>query len=128
MQRLPESELDVMLAIWEAEEQHVPRSYFDQKLIHKNWTVNALNSFLSRLEEKGFLKGVREGKSKYYSAVVTREDYLSREGKNILNRLYKGSVKNFMLSVTGNDGLDRKEIDELQQYLNELKEGRGNDC
>lgn len=125
MKRLPESELDVMLALWEADEQPVPRAYFDGKLAHKNWTVNALNSFLSRLEEKGFVQGVREGKNKYYSAVIRREEYLSREGKGILQKLYCGSIKNFLLSVTGQEGLDETEIEELQQYLNELKEGRG---
>jgi len=127
MQRLPESELDIMLALWETEKQPVPRSYFDRKLAHKGWTVNALNSFLSRLEDKGFLQGVREGKNKYYSAVVAREDYVSREGKSILQKLYRGSVKNFLLSITEQDGLDEAEIDELQQYLNGLKERQGND-
>lgn len=127
MQRLPESELDVMLALWETEEQPVPRTYFDRKLAYKNWSVNALNSFLSRLEERGFIKGTREGKNKYYSAVVLREDYLSREGKSILQKLYQGSLKNFMLSVTDQDGLDETEINELQQYLNKLREGQGNE-
>lgn len=124
MQRLPESELNVMLALWETQEQPVPRTYFDGKLAHKSWTVNALNSFLSRLEEKGFVQGVREGKSKYYSALIQREEYLSQEGKGILQKLYRGSLKNFLLSVTERDGLEDREIDELQQYLNELKEGR----
>ena len=49
MQRLPESELDIMLALWESDESSVPRAYFDEKLRHKGWSVNALNSFLSRL-------------------------------------------------------------------------------
>lgn len=125
MQRLPESELDIMLAMWEAEQQPVSRSYFDKKLAYKNWTVNALNSFLSRLEDKGFVSGVREGKNKYYTAVVMRDEYVSHEGKGILQKLYRGSLKNFLLSVTEQDGLDETEIEELQQYLNDLKGGQG---
>lgn len=127
MHRLPESELDIMLALWDADQQPVPRTYFDEKLIHKGWTVNALNSFLSRLEDRGFLHSVREGKSKLYSAAVNRDAYLSREGKNILQKLYRGSLKNFFLSVTEQEGLKQEEIDELQQYLSELKEGRDDD-
>jgi len=127
MQRLPESELDIMLALWDADKQPVPRTYFDEKLAHKGWTVNALNSFLTRLEDKGFLHSIREGKSKLYSAAVNRDDYLSREGKNILQKLYRGSLKNFLLSVTEREGLEQEEIDELQAYLNELKEGQGDD-
>ncbi len=123
MQRLPESELDIMLALWEADQQPVPRTYFDQKLSHKCWSVNALNSFLTRLEEKGFLKGTREGKNKYYTAIVNRDAYLSKEGKTFLQKLYQGSLKNFMLSVTEQQGLEDSEIDELKQYLDGLKEG-----
>ncbi len=126
MKHLPESELDIMLALWDAEQPPVPRTYFDQKLAHKGWTVNALNSFLSRLEEKGFLQSTREGKNKYYAAIVNREAYLSKESKNILQKLYQGSIKNFMLSVTEQQGLDEYEIDELRQYLDELKGGKGN--
>lgn len=121
MQKLPESELDIMLALWEAEEHPVPRMHFDAKLAYKGWTVNALNSFLSRLEDKGFITSVREGKNKYYSAVVTRKEYLTQEGKGILQKLYRGSLKNFLLSVTESDGLDETEIDELQQYLSALR-------
>jgi predicted transcriptional regulator len=123
MQRLPESELDIMLALWEAEQQPVPRIYFDHKLAHKDWSVNALNSFLSRLEDKGFVKSTREGKNKYYVAIVSKETYLCREGKNILHKLYQGSIKNFMLSVAGQQGFDDSEIEELRKYINELKGG-----
>ncbi len=124
MQRLPESELDIMLALWEAEQQPVPRIYFEQKLAHKEWSVNALNSFLSRMEEKGFIKSTRIGKSKVYSAVVNKETYLCSEGNNILHKLYQGSIKNFMLSVTGHKGLKDSEIEELKKYLDELKEDK----
>ncbi len=113
-----------MIALWDAEEQPVPRTYFDKKLSHKSWSVNALNSFLSRLEEKGFISATRDGKNKYYTAQVRRDDYISREGKSILQKLYQGSLKNFLLSVTERDGLEEAEINELQQYLNQLKEGQ----
>lgn len=124
MQKLPEAELDIMLALWETEKQPVPRTYFDEKMAYKNWTVNALNSLLSRLEDRGFVEGARLGKNKYYSAVVKREEYLSREGKGILQKLYRGSLKNFLLSVAEQDGINEAEIDELQEYLKELKESR----
>lgn len=124
MQKLPESELDIMLALWESENQSVPRSYFDNKLAYKGWSVNALNSFLTRLEEKGFIKSEKEGKSKYYSTVVMSKDYLSQESRGILKKLYRGSLKNFLLSVTEQDGLDEADIDELQQYLDELRKGQ----
>jgi len=123
--RLPESELDIMLAIWDAEEIPVGRVYFEKSLSHKKWSVNALNSFLTRLEDKGFLQSNREGKSKYYSPLVARESYLSQESKSILQKLYRGSLKNFILSMSGQEQLSNGEIEELKQYLDNLgKEGK----
>jgi len=127
MIRLPESELDIMLALWEEKQEPVPRSYFDKKLSHKNWNVNTLNSFLVRLEDKGFISSTRAGKNKYYSAIIAQENYLAQEGKSILHKLYSGSVKKFLLSITEQDGLKEEEINELQQFLNELNEGGRND-
>ena len=124
MQRLPETELDIMLALWDAEKLPVPRSYFDEKLADKKWSVNALNSFLSRLEDKGFLSSEKKGKNKFYCAVISREEYISQESRSILKKLYRGSIKNFLLSIADQDGLEDSEIEELQQYLDKLKEGQ----
>jgi len=114
-----------MLAIWEAEELPVGRSYFERCLVHKNWSVNALNSFLTRLEEKDFLKSTREGKSKYYTPLVARDSYLSQESTNLLQKLYRGSLKNFILSMSGQDNLNDMDIEELKQYLDTLRKGEG---
>lgn len=127
MMRLPESEQDIMLALWESDQTLTPRSYFDRKLEQKEWSVNALNSFLTRLEDKGFIESVKQGKSKYYYAVVSRDEYLSHTGKTILKKLYNDSIKSFMLSISGHEGLNEMQIKELQEYLVELREGKKND-
>ena len=54
MRRLPDTELEVMLVLWGAQGE-VPRSYFDQQLKEKHWNINTINTYLSRLAEKGFL-------------------------------------------------------------------------
>ena len=123
MQRLPESELDIMLAIWEAEEIPVGRNYFEKRLVHKQWTVNALNSFLTRLEDKGFLSSTKEGKCKYYTPLIQQESYLQQESSNILKKMYQGSLKKFVLSISGQERITDTEIDELQQYLETLRKG-----
>jgi len=122
MQRLPESELDIMLAIWDSEEIPVGRIYFEKRLVHKKWTANALNSFLTRLEDKGFLSSTREGKSKYYVPLISQDSYLQQESRNILQKLYQGSLKKFVLSISGQGRISDTEINELQQYLDTLRE------
>ena len=53
MRKLPESELEIMIALWEADGP-VPRNYFDRKLKErKNWADSTILSLLGRLQEKG---------------------------------------------------------------------------
>lgn len=123
MQKLPEAELEIMLAIWQADEQ-VPRIYFDRKLAHRNWSVNTINTLLARLQEKGFISTERKGRENFYRPAIERDNYLEFESSTILQKLYGNSLKNFVLSLAHTDALESKDIEELQQYLAELQGGR----
>lgn len=122
MQRLPESELDVMLALWDASEA-VPRSYIDQKLSHRNWNVNTVNTYLSRLQDKGFVSCQRQGRVNYYTPLIQRENYLEFESATFLNKLYNNSLKNFIVSLSGSDAMKEEDISELQSLLESMKGG-----
>ena len=126
MQKLPEAELEIMLAIWQTTEQ-VPRAYFDEKLRHRKWSANTINTLLSRLQEKGFIAAERKGRENYYRALIERDAYLEFESSTILQKLYGNSIKNFVLSLAHTDALEEKEIAELQQYLSNLQGGNSHD-
>ena len=126
MQKLPEAELEIMLALWQATGQ-VPRTYFEQKLAHRRWNTNTVNTMLSRLQEKGFVAAERNGREKVYHALVKQDDYLEFESSSILQRLYDNSVKNFVLSLAHTDALAEEDIEELQQYLSQLQKGAADD-
>lgn len=125
MQRLPESELDVMLALWDASEA-APRSYIDQKLNHRNWNANTVNTYLSRLQDKGFVSCERRGRVNYYTPLIQREDYLEFESATFLNKLYNNSLKNFIVSLSGAEVMKEEDISELQNLLESMKGGSGN--
>ena len=98
LRRLPDTELEMMLVLWEAEGE-VPRSYFDQQLKEKNWNINTINTYLSRLEKKGFLTCEKRGKMNFYRPAVAREEYLAFESRSMLDRLYGSSVKRFVTAL-----------------------------
>lgn len=120
--RLPDTELEVMLALWRAQQQ-APRSWLEEQLKEKNWAGNTINTYLARLLEKGFVSCERKGKTNYYTPVVRQEDYLEYESKAFLSKLYGNSVKNFVASLCGEGSMNAQEIDELQTMLDELKRG-----
>lgn len=57
--RLPESELELMLAVWEAGEEGTTAPGILARL-ERPLTASALHSYLKRLEEKGFLSCGKE--------------------------------------------------------------------
>lgn len=123
MQKLSEAEQSIMVALWEADEPSVPRAYFDCKLADRSWSANAMNAFLTRLEEKGYVQSAKSGKNKLYTPTVNKDDYLKSEGRSVLERLYNNSLKNFLVSVSSTQELGEGDIDEIQDFLEGLKRG-----
>ena len=66
MRRLPDTELEVMKALW-ASGPDTPRAALDQALAAFQWSPNTINTYLTRLMEKGFVSVRREGKSNRYT-------------------------------------------------------------
>ncbi|MDO4813127.1 MAG: BlaI/MecI/CopY family transcriptional regulator [Eubacteriales bacterium] len=117
--KLPDAELAVMQAIW-THSGEVARSDIETALSDHNWTANTINTYLTRLCEKGFLSVRREGRGNLYTAQVTRETYLKYDSQETLGKLYGGSVKRFVAALCAEKPLEQSEIDELRRYLDEL--------
>ena len=124
MKHLPDSELAVMKAIWACGED-VSRAEMETHLTEYNWSANAVNTYLSRLTEKGFVSSRKEGKSLLYTPLVSRNEYLAFDSRRVLKILYDGKPRNFMAALASS-GLDKQDVAELRALLDELS-GGGND-
>ena len=118
--RLPESELDIMLVVWGSEGGITAPAILER--LDRSLTASALHSYLKRLEEKGFLACVKEGKTNRYTPLVSREEYQRSEGRSILQKLYGGSLSRFAAALYDDAPVTREEVDALQDLLDQLKE------
>lgn len=118
---LPESELDIMLVVWAAGGEIAAPAILEG--LSRPLTASALHSYLKRLEEKGFLSCRKEGRTNWYTALVSRESYQEQEGKTVLEKLYAGSLKRFTAALYDGGALKREDVDELRAYLDELEKG-----
>ncbi|MCM1283631.1 MAG: BlaI/MecI/CopY family transcriptional regulator [Muribaculaceae bacterium] len=117
---LPNSELELMMILWKMN-RAMTRTEIEELLPQKNhWSKTTVLSFLERLEEKGFVRVEKEGRSNCYIPLVKEEDYLKQESGSILKRLYGSSVKKFVAALYDGDGLSKEQIDELKDYLDQL--------
>lgn len=122
LKRLPDAELEVMKALWDAG-RPLTRPELDTALRDRNWAATTVLGLLSRLEGKGFLTRQRQGRGYLYAPAVPRETYLAVEGRSALGRMFAGSAKNLVAALHECDALSREEVDELAAYLETLKRG-----
>lgn len=123
MKRLPDSELEIMLIIWDLNKP-VTRFEIEEQLdSERKLSPTTVLSFLSRLQEKGFLEVQKAGKNNVYIPLIEKEQYMQTESRNILKRLYQNSAKNFLAALYDGDSLSEEEMKELEDYIsNKRKE------
>ena len=120
IRRLPDSELELMQIIWDLEPP-LSRQDIEEKLPPDRLLApTTVLTFLDRLREKGFLRAERRGKTNYYTPLVSRREYLARESRGVLDRLFGGSVSAFATALV-DGGVSREEIQRLQELLEEGK-------
>ncbi len=121
MKRLPDSELEIMMIIWDLNKP-VTRLEIEQQLgKERKLSPTTILSFLSRLQEKGYLEVRKEGKNNVYFPLIDRESYMQAESRNILKRLYRNSAKNFLAALYDGDSLSKEELKELEDYISEKR-------
>lgn len=117
MKRIPDAELELMMIIWDAD-QPVTRVEIEEKLSEdRNVLPNTILTLLTRLEKRGFLKKEREGKINYYSALVDKEPYLKEVSHGMLNRMFKGSLKNFAAALYDGEKLSEEDVADLMEFF-----------
>lgn len=124
--RLPDAELEVMKALWQAKDP-LTRAELEQALAGNGWAGTTLLTLLSRLEGKGYVAREREGRGYRYRAVLTRREYLPVESRSALGRMFAGSARNLVAAMAETYDLTDADIDELADYLADLKKRRAAD-
>ena len=125
MRRLPDSELELMMIIWDAG-RPVTRTEIEERMPRdRQLSATTILSFLSRLEEKGFVRIRKEGRSNVYEPLIEKKAYLREESRSIWKRLYQNSVGNFVAALGQGEELTDQDLDELQNFLNRKRKERG---
>lgn len=121
MKKLPDAELELMLIIWDAREP-ISRVEIEERMDGSREVVpSTILSLLSRLEERGFVLREKRGKINYYSPLVEKEPYLKETGRNILQKMFGGSLANFAAALYTGEVLSEADAEELQKFIDSQK-------
>lgn len=85
------------------------------------WNNRTISTFLSRLEDKGFVSHDKVGITYYYYAIVKGEDYKVKASKGFLQSHFAGSITNMLSAFNDTGELSKKDIKELKDIVAKLK-------
>ena len=111
-----EAELEVMEMLWDQEgaiKQSQLRMLFEED--GKTWKRQTLNTFLSRLEDKGLVK--RE--NRMVETVYSRETYYNMLMKMAIDRMYGGKLSNF-IAAFAKENASEKEVNGMAHFIADL--------
>ena len=115
--KIPQSELDVMKVIWQNEEP-VSSKLVTSKLEEiKGWKRTTTLTLLSRLVEKGFLEADKTRRLTYYTSLVNEEDYLKLESSYFFKNVFGKSLSSLISTLHSNNDVSKEDIDELKEWI-----------
>lgn len=114
--RLPDAELEVMKALWSLERYPAHTGEIAARL-DKSWKAPTLLKLLSRLEDRGFVAGTKEGRVNGYTPLVEERDYLARESRSFLERVHGGSLSSLVASLYPEVSLTQEDLAALERIL-----------
>lgn len=122
--KMSDSEMEVMRVVWDSA---TPLTVSQLLTIfeNRNWKVQTMGTFLTRLADKGLIAVTKQPKSKanLFSPAVTEQEYRQLEAQSVLSSMYDGSLRNFLSALYGGREIDASEAEGLKQWF----EGAGKD-
>ena len=121
LKRLSESELDVMLVVWRAQEALDTGEV--ARRLQKGWKIQAVQVVLGRLVKKGYLSCEKIGRLNYYTPLVAEADYRAAETETFVEKLYRNSPKSLIAALVQSQPLSKEDLEEIRALL-----GRGEEA
>jgi len=90
----------------------------------QGWSEATVKSLLNRLLSKGAIAAEKDGRRYLYRPQLAREDYLTAESANLIDRLFDGRVSSLVTHFSEREKLSADDIAELKRLIAELDNER----
>ena len=120
---LSRAEMEVARIVWTLRDATV-RQVLDNLPETRDINYKTVQTFLRRLEAKGYLVSRREGRSLIYTADARPKQVIRDTVKNFLNNLFNGEPLPLVEHLIRDQGLGKDDISQLRNLLNELDSGQ----
>ncbi len=84
-----------------------------------NWKKSTTYTVLRKLCEKGLFQNA-DG---VVTSILSRQDFYSAKSEQFVENTFEGSLPAFMAAFTSRKKLSKKEVDEIQNMIDEIRKG-----
>lgn len=116
--RLGEVEMRFADIIWQNEPLQT-RELIALASENLSWSKSTTYTILSRLSDKGIFQ--KDGKT--VTSLISKEELMSKQSEKFIDDTFSGSLPKFLASFSLKKKLSNKEIDEIQAFIDEYREG-----
>lgn len=117
-QGLSDSENEIMHIIWKSENP-VTTAQLLTIFKDKAWKPQTISTFLKRMVNKGLLNQTTQGRTNFYTAALSEQEYRHLEAKDLIDSMYNGSLCTFLATFYGEKSIEEKELNELRHWFDE---------
>lgn len=115
-----ESELEILGVLWNKEKATV-RDVHEELAKIKDVGYTTTLKLMQIMHEKGLVKRDDSNKTHIYEPVVTREKTQKQLVGKMVDTLFQGSPTQLVMQALGNHKTSRRELEEIQKLLDNLK-------
>ena len=87
----------------------------------QGWSANTVKTLLGRLLAKSVIAHEAAGRRYLYRPLVARDDYVDRESRRLIDRLFGGKLLPLVAHLAERDQLSSDDIAQIEAILAELK-------
>lgn len=113
---LSEGEWKLMNLLWVDFPKSIMQMVADMKE-ETGWEKHTIIVMLKRLEEKGAVSYVTEGRTKMYSPAVKQREVVRDETRRFLEKVYQGSLSRMLTAMVKQERFSEEELEELRAIL-----------
>ena len=118
---LSRAELEVARILWNLEEA-TPREVYDAYPKKNRVEFATVQTYLRRLEAKGYLRARRKGRVKTYRARVRPSRVIRESIDDFMNLLFDGEALPRLHHLIKNRQVNREDIDQFRQMLSQYED------
>ncbi len=89
--------------------------------VGREWAYTTVQTLLTRLQVKGFVRSEKSGRAYVFEASVSREQHIGEELNELAERVCEGSATPLMLTLVQNRKYSAAEIREFRELLDQLE-------